>query len=94
MNWIIERQSLILQNGYKMTVQDLIDLLETVPDKNTLVFAYACEDVDIEDPNYIDSIDMSIPNRVDLNIRAMQDADYEECWGAIGDQDGEWVNLT
>lgn len=51
-----------------MTVQQLIDLLETVPDKSMDIYAYCNEGVDIEDPNEINSIDLTLSDRVDLNI--------------------------
>jgi hypothetical protein len=64
-----------------MTVQQLIDLLGTIPDKNMPIFAYACEDVNIEDPNWIDSIDLTISDRIDLNIRAINSKDMFEVYG-------------
>lgn len=48
-----------------MTVNELIKTLELVDDKNKDVFVYG---VDAEEIFNIDSVDLTISDRVDLNI--------------------------
>lgn len=63
-----------------MTAQELINLLETAPNKALPIFAYVGDDVNIEDSNMIDSMDTTIPDRIDLNIRALRGEDFQKIW--------------
>lgn len=51
-----------------MTVQELINELNLIPDKSLPIFIYALVTLPESEVHQIDSIDLSISDRVDINV--------------------------